>query len=553
MANPGILYVTMQPDAGLQHERFHEWYNNEHGPTRLKLPQIFTNGLRYRAIDEKAPAFLAAYDVTSMSHLETETYTRLRANRSEREAETISHIQVDRYFWDLVLSRQSPEFTPIEDLTDEEAEGFMLVAVQLTPRDTENGEDPEEQIRKWYEEEHIDMLSKVPGWLRSRLFKTSSLENDKPTRFLALHDYAKNKKIEGPELKAATSTPRTKEIWGKYATLTSRRVYSLFYVFGAGPRDLYNLSLLPPATTIFKSPDGDTFTGNDPFPVIESSITTPDGLSIPYRLEGNPDPGAPTIVFCNSLLTSLHMWDRFIDIFKQQRPKFRILRYDFRGRHSVPQRPQPATLDILADDLSHLLEALRIPELDTLIGVSMGGATALKFALKYPDKLIRFIACDFNVASSEANTSAWKSRIAIAEEKTPLNGDDDQPSVSGIQKLARQTVERWFHPSTMEKQRDTTVKWIQDMVAENDVEGFKYGCQALWDYGMKDGMKRCEVPGLFVVGEGDGGGALVKAMQSFKGLLGPSGKGELNIVPEAGHLPMCEQPEAFWEAVKKFF
>ncbi|KAJ8104658.1 hypothetical protein ONZ43_g7747 [Nemania bipapillata] len=213
MASPGSLYVTMQPEPGLPLEQFHEWYNNEHGPTRLKLPQIFTNGLRYRAVDGQEPTFLAAYDVTVMSHLETETYTCLRENRSQREAETIGQVDVKRYFWDRLLSKQSPSFVPIEQLTDEEAEGLELVAVQLTPKEPDNSV---EEIKKWYGEEHIDMLSKVPGWLRSRLFMISSLEKGQPPRFLALHDYAKKHGVGGVEYQAAISTPRTKELYANH-------------------------------------------------------------------------------------------------------------------------------------------------------------------------------------------------------------------------------------------------------------------------------------------------------------------------------------------------
>ncbi|KAI1281574.1 Alpha/Beta hydrolase protein [Xylaria sp. FL0933] len=539
MPTPGNLYVTMQPQPGLPLEQFHEWYNNEHGPTRLKLPQIFINGLRYRAADGQEPTFLATYDVTDMPLLETEAYTCLRDNRSEREAETIGQVEVTRYFWDLVISKQSPLFIPIEQLTDEEAEGLTLVAVQIEPKEPE---DAAERILSWYREKHIEMLGNVPGWLRSRVFKISSLEKGAPPRFIGLHEYTKDNGLGGPEYQALISTPRTKELYEKYATRLSRREWSLFYIFGPASRDLQNLSQLPPAKSTFKSPDGRTFNTNDPSPVIESYITTPDNLTIPYRLEGNPDPKAPTVAFCNSLLTSLHMWDRLIDIFKAKRPQYRILRYDFRGRHSIPSPPQPSTLDVLADDISTLLAALRIPKLDTLIGVSMGGATTMKFALKYPAKLGKFIACDFNASSSAANTTAWKERIGVAE--TPL-----EDGSAGIKKLAGQTVERWFHPATMQKQ--DTVAWIQDMVAGNDIEGFRYGCQALWDYDMKPQLKGCAVPGLLVVGEGDAKGALVKAMEGFKGLVGEKGV-ELAIVPETGHLPMCEDPEGFWGAIESF-
>ncbi|KAI0133354.1 alpha/beta-hydrolase [Hypoxylon sp. NC0597] len=534
MAVPGMLYVTMQPKPGLPIEQFHEWYNNEHGPTRLRLPHIFSNGLRYRAADGKEPEFLAVYDVTSMSLLETKTYTALRENRSAHEAKTIGQVDVKRYFWDLVSTKQSPLFIPIEQLTDDEAEGIVLLTVELKLRDTA---DAEAGTIKWLEE-HVDMLSKVPGWLRSRVLRTSSLETGTPVSLIALHEFAKENELGDLVHQPAAGTPRWNEVQEKYASLNSQRLYSLFYIFGPAPRDLYNLSRLGSSPSSF-NPAGST----DPDVSITSSITTSDGLSIPYRLEGNPDPKAPTIAFCNSLLTSLHMWDPIVAILKAQRPQYRILRYDFRGRHAIPSPPKPATLDQLADDLHALLAALRIPKLHALVGVSMGGATTLKFALAYPESLDRFVACDFNAASSAANTDAWRARIGVAE--TPL--EDGTP---GIKKLAAQTVERWFHPSTLQRKPETA-RWIEDMVASNDIEGFRYGCQALWDYDMKGQMRECRVPGLLVVGEGDGKGALVKAMEGFQGLLGKDGA-KLVVVPEAGHLPMCENPEGFWKAVEEF-
>lgn len=533
-----MLYVTMQPKPGLSLDQFHEWYNNEHGPTRLRIPEIFSNGLRYEATDGVDPTFLATYDVTSMAQLETPTYTTLRANRSPREAETIGQVVVKRYFYDLVLSSQSPLFLPIEQLSDEEASGLVLVSVEVSLTGAEGAE---EAVRKWYEEEHIPMLSKVPGWLRSRVYRTSSLDGGE-VKLVSLHDYAKTNGLGGPEHEASMATPRRETVFSKYISGKGRRTYSLFYVFGPGPRDLSSLSRLP-AASAFTSADSKTSTTPEPSPVITSWFTAADGLEIPYRLEGNPSPSAPTVAFCNSLLTSLHMWDPLVALLKAQRPDLRILRYDTRGRHRVPSPPKPATLEGLADDLAGLLSALRIPQLHALIGVSMGGATTLRFAMRHPSKVGRFVACDFNAASGAANTAAWKERIAVAE-GSGENGE------SGIATLARATVGRWFHPTTLAEKGDIS-QWMTDMVAANNVEGFRYSCQALWDYDMKEGMKACSVPGLFVVGEGDGKGALVKAMDGFKGNLGEAGA-ELKIIPLAGHLPMCECPREFWDAIKGF-
>ncbi|KAF3766445.1 alpha/beta-hydrolase [Cryphonectria parasitica EP155] len=539
--NPGMLYVTMQPKPGLSLDQFHEWYNNEHGPTRLRLPQIFSNGLRYAATDAEQPHFLAAYDVTSMHHLDTPTYTSLRENRSPREAQTIGQVDVKRYFYDLVSERKAPSFRPIEQLADGEAEGQVLVAVENTVTAVEGAE---QALDKWYEEEHIPMLSKVPGWLRTRRFRTAtSLDKEAPLKYLILHEYTKENGLGGPEYKAATSTKWREEIFEKVIASKHRRTYSLFYVFGPGPRDLASLAKLPAEKAFVSSDARIRTTPHNGKPVLQAFIPVKDGLSIPYQLEGNPDPKAPTIAFCNSLLTSLQMWDPLVDILKEARPEFRILRFDTRGRHTVPEPPVAVTLDMVSDDLAAVLSALRIEKLHALIGVSMGGASTLKFALKYPGKVDRFIACDFNVNSSEANTQAWKDRIAVAESV----GEDGTP---GIRKLAAMTVERWFHPHTMTA-KINVASWMTEMVADNDIQGFRYGCQALWDYNMRGELKGCTVPGLLVVGEGDGKGALVKAMESFKDSVGEKGA-ELKIVPEAGHLPMCESPQGFWDAISGF-
>jgi pimeloyl-ACP methyl ester carboxylesterase len=446
---------------------------------------------------------------------------------------------VDRKFFDLVATQQSPLFAPIEQLTDAEAEGLVLVSVEVSLKPGVEG--AEEAVTNWYREEHLPMLSKIPGWLRSRVFRTpSAIESGAgEVKIVTLHEYAKENGLEGPEHKASMSTTWRDDVFSKYIAHKGRRTYELFYVFGPAPRELHALSKLP-QTAAFSTADGKISTiPGDKDAAVNAFATTADGLTIPYRLEGNPFLEAPTVAFSNSLLTSMHMWDALITIIKSQRPDLRILRYDTRGRHDVPSPPVPASLDMLSDDLASLLSALRIPKLHALVGVSMGGATTLKFALKYPDLLEKFIACDFNVNSSEANTAAWKDRIATAE------GPD-----SGIRKLAGVTVERWFHPHTMTEKKDVAT-WMIDMVAANSVQGFRYSCQALWDYNMRDEMKGNKVPGLFVVGDGDGKGALVKAMDGFKGLLGPSGA-ELRIVPQAGHLPMSESPKEFWDAIAGF-
>lgn len=535
MAKPGILYVTMEPREGLSLDTFHEWYNNEHGPTRLRIPSIFTNGFRYRSLEASPqPPFMAVYDVVSMPDLETPTYTNLRANRSSREAETIGQVDVKRYFYDLLHTKQSSSFVPLESLSDDEAKGYVTVAVELAVKDIPGAQ---ETYQTWYEEEHAEMLSKVPGWLRSRLFRTSTVESPSKSIFFALHDYKPQNGLGGAEHKASMDTPRRTQVFDEFVESKGRATWELFYTFGPAPRELQSLSKLPSSAAFS---DATTSTVPGPSAALDSTITTADQLTIPYRLEGNPSPDAPTVAFCNSLLSSFAMWDPLVAILKAKRPDLRILRYDTRGRHAIPSPHVAATLDTVTADVAVILDALRIRKLHTLIGVSMGGATTISFALAHPDRLEKFIAADFNCKSSEANTQAWKDRIATARAD---NG-------AGIKILAEQTVKRWMHPG-MAPKRGEIAEWLTSMVAANDVEGFAHSCTALWDYDQTPKLKSCKVPGLFVSGDQDAGGAIPKAMGTFKSEVGQTGV-ELKLVANAGHLPMCEDPEGFWDAIADF-
>jgi 3-oxoadipate enol-lactonase len=71
----------------------------------------------------------------------------------------------------------------------------------------------------------------------------------------------------------------------------------------------------------------------------------------------------------------------------------RVLRYDVRGAGlSEKIRGDGLKIETLAADLLALLDALRITEPVTLAGCAVGGATALCFAGRYPDRVAAVIA-----------------------------------------------------------------------------------------------------------------------------------------------------------------
>lgn len=537
----GILYVTMQPKPHLSLDQFHDWYNNEHGPNRNRLPCV-ENGFRYRATDLEAvggtgsdsmPEYLACYDITDMDDLNREPYISLRTDavKSQREKETMAEIKVDRKLYDLIGDHVNQEhFFRIEDMSnfDKVAEGNVLVSVlAVLPAGEKTSLDSQ------YEKVYIPQVKEIPGWKRTRQYVTSGIEprEDGKIEYLAVHEFT-------PQNGLAQTEVLTKE----WPTIGKTRTYNLYYIFSAAERHLYKAAT-------WGHPNGLTkITSKDSSAVIDSFITTPDGVRIPYRLEGNPDPDAPLIVLSNSILVTLEIWNSFIEAFfsKPENKKYRILRYLTRGR-LAGCGSKPVTVDVLASDIITLLDTLRVPKAAAVIGVSLGGATSLNVALKYPSRVAAFIACDTSSKSPAGNSKAWGDRIAMAEKEGVRTSSGEK--VVGSE-LAEVTVRRWFVKESYDGGAiEVEIAKVKEMVASNSLEGFKKSVEALFEYDMKDEMKSYAGKGAFLVGSGDG--VLPDTMKEMAQNLG-SNDGHYFVVEGAGHLPMVEKGQEVAEIVTKF-
>lgn len=486
MNGAGYLAVAIQPGWNTDDAIFHDWYNTEHGPLRLRLPFIQT-GDRYKAIDGQRPQWSAVYDVSDLSWLDKRIYTRLREERSLREKAIMGTFEsLDRKIYSLISVRG--EFNGAPQVT-------RAVSMRINESDLA-------EFNKWYEEEHTDMMAKVPGWIRTRRFKMvvggiSGMPPSGQVECLAVHDFQAKNGLNGPEHQAAMDTPWRKQIMETVQWKESR-------TWG------YHLTF-------------------DKLEEPPSSIICTDGAELRFQLEGNP--ADPIVVCVNSIMTNLHIWDDVAkDIIKGTNGKtFRVLRYNSRGYSQQLEKSNHTNFDLLADDLEYLLQRLNLDKVYAVMGVSMGGVTAINFAIRHPDMLDKFVACDCNVSSSPANSQAWAERVELAKSK-------------GMAELAKATVNRWFTP---ESHDSPNAKKVLPMAEQANVDGFEQNTSALSDYDLKPHLTSMKTPGLLIAGEGDG--KLPEAMQKF-GIPNTTFKS----IPKAGHLPFLENHDAFMKALAEF-
>jgi pimeloyl-ACP methyl ester carboxylesterase len=534
-------------------------YQNEHGPNRLRLP-FCKNGFRYRATDlesqsgsQDKPEWMAIYDFDELEHLTREPYLKLRSApvQSQRERDTMKQIFVDRRNYDLLKEWKGDDFRDLQKVENEGQKNVMIaVSFQL-----QDGKDKEEELKKWYEEEHVPLLQKVPGWRRTRRFVTSYLDLEsghrKETEYLALHEYAPQNGLGGPEFKAATTTEWCDKIYKDVVKERKRRVYGLYYTFGAAQRDLKTLSsqdAIPAESTNGLTKSHPAHTTTEKRPIIESFVTTPDGVQLPYRLEGSTDPDAPLLVLVNSILVDYGIWDDFVSHFlKLTKSKYRVVRYDTRGRNALPQdSTSPINIDVLTTDVITILDALRA-KTASLIGVSLGGATALNAGLSHPDRISAFIACDTNAFAPPSNANAWNERVAMCEKEGAKTTSGD--AIVG-QELAEVTVCRWFVSESYEDASiSKKIERVKQMVANNSLPGFRDSVKALHQYDIREKMASYNGKGAFLVGAGDG--VLPKTMK--ENMAEKLGAGvELKVIEGAGHLPMVERPAQVADFAAKF-
>lgn len=106
-----------------------------------------------------------------------------------------------------------------------------------------------------------------------------------------------------------------------------------------------------------------------------------NGVMLRYEMTGSGD---DVVVLIHDMGMNLEIWD---EVMPQIQPGHRILRYDIRGFGLSEKFREPISVDDWLEDLRALLDKLGVNQKVTVVGESIGGTLALKFAARYPDRV----------------------------------------------------------------------------------------------------------------------------------------------------------------------
>ena len=250
-----------------------------------------------------------------------------------------------------------------------------------------------------------------------------------------------------------------------------------------------------------------------------------NGFRTHYELQGVDS--LPVLLLSNSLGTNLSMWEGQREQFEKY---FRLLRYDTRGHGESSVTPGPYQIELLAQDVIHLLDHLQIPQA-SFCGLSMGGMIGISLGINWPKRLHKLVLC--NTAAKIGTAEFWSARIEKVERE-------------GTESIAQGLLERWFTPSFL-SQSLGIVATTKRTLLHTSAEGYAACCAAVRDGDFREDLKKIRVPTLIVSGALDP----VIPMPDVQFLVKQIPEAQ-HLELQASHLSAIEAKDAFNKGVLRF-
>jgi 3-oxoadipate enol-lactonase len=246
-----------------------------------------------------------------------------------------------------------------------------------------------------------------------------------------------------------------------------------------------------------------------------------NGVELYYELHGPED--GEVLVLSNGILMSTASWGLQTPALAKH---YRVLLYDCRGMWKSEHPSGPYTMELHADDLAALLDALNIWAAH-IAGISYGAELSMAFALKYPQRVLTLFLCS-----------------AVSESDAVLRGFSETWSAAA----RAGDPQRLFEVSYM---LNFSAGYIAANRAAIDGAAARYALLdmdavlellACFDrLDLTKELARITAPTLVVVGEND----ILKPRKCSEIIAGKIPGAELVVLPGGGHAVCLEKPVLF--------
>jgi 3-oxoadipate enol-lactonase len=237
---------------------------------------------------------------------------------------------------------------------------------------------------------------------------------------------------------------------------------------------------------------------------------------------------APVIMLCNSLGTTLQMWEPQMKLFVRDH---RVVRYDRRGHGRSGVTKGPYSMEMLARDALAIMDALDLKKVNWC-GLSMGGMVGQWLGAHAPERIERLVLS--NTHYYYPNKDFWHDRMKTVADK-------------GLAAIVGPNMERWFTKDFREREPDIIAR-MTDTFLSTPVEGYLACCAAVRDMDHRDILARIKAPTLVVAGRQDVS-TPVDAGEYIRSHI----PGAALTLLDAAHISNVEQADDFTAEVLGFF
>ncbi|MDH3308128.1 MAG: alpha/beta fold hydrolase [Acidimicrobiia bacterium] len=254
-----------------------------------------------------------------------------------------------------------------------------------------------------------------------------------------------------------------------------------------------------------------------------------NGIRIHYRIDGRDD--GPWVTFLTGIANDMRMWDGQVPYLADD---FRILRLDSRGHGGTQATEGDYDFGTLIGDVLGLWDALGV-ERSHLVGLGLGGSTALGLAVDHSDRLLSLVACACRATMDPDLATIWPALVEAVQ-------------ADGIESIAEPTVQRWF-TDDFKAANPEALDSVRAQILATSRQGYLGSVAAFLTLDFGRQIDRIRVPMLFISGADDQRGGPPFVMDDLARVV----PGARHVsVPDAGHICNIQNPDGFNEVLGAF-